>query len=1118
MTVAAPPASPFKGLAAFDDSEHDALFFFGREREREVLVANLLASRLTVLYGESGVGKSSLLAAGVVRALRSQAPRAVVDLHATWSGGSAGVVEAAAGADEAYLILDQFEEYFLYHGEGEGLMQELPELLREPRTNVLISLREDSLARLDAFKADIPNVFANQIRLDHLDRAAARSAILGPVERWNQLTGERVAVEPELVDAVLDQTGGARIEAPYLQLVLERIWNAEGAGGGRTLRRATLDRLGGAATIVREHLEGALASLDGPEQDVAASMFEHLVTPSGTKIAHQAPDLAEYAHVEEDDLRRVLAKLTRERIVRGVDSSDRFEIFHDVLAEPIRGWRQRRRLEAERQESRTRQRRLWAVVAVSLLALAVVAGLAVWAFSERGKAQHQARHANARELDATALQLLTRDPNRGVRLALASAEREPGPASEAVLRQALLTDRMRLVKHAGAPVRAVAASPRGDYFAAAVAGGRVLLLAAKNRRLIRTIHAGPVGALAFTPDGRGLVTAARGGGRVRIWSVPGGRLREHPKDTVAARTTSGSLQLVRLPRALRPRLSHTQLLAVSRTGALAAAVADPGGAVHTWLFDRRGRLVKKLRERGIADLGFSPNGRILATASADGLTGLWDARTARGLKALRDAKSGVQVLAFSPDGKYLATGSADSGVRVWDVDTAIHACSKKTAASCARTYFLFGHTNPVTALAWSPDGRVAASGSPDQKVLLWRMQGLVGAGSLAATLAGSGDAIRALAFTADGQRLVTGGDDGAVRIWDATPDPQLQLLGRAPGPALDAEWAGTHAVALWPRTVRVFDAAARTQTQSLAAEPGRRVYTSLGVSHDASVVAAGASDGSISIWDGRNGLLRGTAHGGRAVTAVAVSRDGGLVVAGDGSGAVHAFTRDGRMRWTAQQVGRVHDLEISSAGDVVVSAGPGGATLWNAHNGARLYRLPVRGGVRHAVFAPAGDLVATGDNDSTVRLWRVRNGTLYRILRRHSRAITGVAFSGDGRLVASSSADLDVRVWNVDTGLGDVMARRSFGPLTGVALDSTGHWVAGAAPSSVVLWNAATGDALFSYLRGHDDHLTSVSFAPGTTNLLTSSLDGTVRTFDCDVCVDLPTLVHLAEVRLAQTR
>src|SRR3954453_21906803 len=542
-SVACPPGAPFKGLAAFDDSELDALFFFGREREREVLVANLLASRLTVLYGESGVGKSSLLAAGVVRSLRSQAPRAAVDLHATWSGGTDGVLEVVAEAEEGYLVLDQFEEYFLYHDEGGGLLRDLPELLQSTRVNVLIALREDSLARLDAFKAAIPSVFANQIRLEHLDRAAARSAILGPVDRWNRLTEEHVAVEPELVEAVLDQTGGTRIEAPYLQLVLERIWNAEGAGERRVLRRATLDRLGGAETIVREHLERALASLDAHEQEVAADMFAHLVTPSGTKIAHQTPDLAEYAGASEDDVRRVLRKLTSERIVHGVASSDRYEIFHDVLAEPIRTWQVERQVEAERDAAHRRQRRLYGVVAVALVALAVVAGLAVWAFVERGRAEDQARHARARELEARASENLTVDPNESVRLALAAAKREPGSATESVLRDAYLTDKMRLVRHAPAPVTAVAASPDEKLLAMAVARHGVELIDAHNRRLVRTVPVpGTISGLAFTDDGSRLISSVRTG-RAHLWDVA----TAEPLPThgfVAAQTPDLSFRLV----------------------------------------------------------------------------------------------------------------------------------------------------------------------------------------------------------------------------------------------------------------------------------------------------------------------------------------------------------------------------------------------------------------------------------------------------------------------------------------------------------------------------------------------------------------------------------------------
>src|SRR5205823_1844564 len=141
MTAVAAPPGPYKGLSAFDDTEVDALLFFGRGRERDVLVANLLASRLTVLYGESGVGKSSILRAGVARELRRVAPEADVVVHDTWAGDPAGPLGGLDDDVETYLILDQFEEYFVYNQPPDApgtLVAELPELLRRsPRTNVL---------------------------------------------------------------------------------------------------------------------------------------------------------------------------------------------------------------------------------------------------------------------------------------------------------------------------------------------------------------------------------------------------------------------------------------------------------------------------------------------------------------------------------------------------------------------------------------------------------------------------------------------------------------------------------------------------------------------------------------------------------------------------------------------------------------------------------------------------------------------------------------------------------------------------------------------------------------------------------------------------------------------
>ncbi len=393
MSAVAAPPSPYKGLAPFDDSELDALLFFGREREIEVIVANLMASRLTVLYGASGVGKTSLLRAGVAHRLRRE-QNAVVVVFSAWTGDPVAnlldAVEAAAGegagsvrrggalADvlaawtrrldaELYIVLDQFEEYFLYNENERGpgtLAEELPEAVRRAalRVNFLIGIREDSLASLDAFKARIPNLFGNSLRLDRLERSAARAAILGPLERYNELVpaGDRVEAQPELVEAVLDEVaagrvdlglsgrGGVgeedsdRIETPYLQLVLERLWEVETSRGSNRLRLETLRELGGAAHIVEDHLERAMAELSPEEKDAAAAMYNHLVTPSGMKIAHRAGDLAGYASIGEAETQHVLKRLVEERIVRAAEDGaegPRYEIFHDVLAEAVLAWR-----------------------------------------------------------------------------------------------------------------------------------------------------------------------------------------------------------------------------------------------------------------------------------------------------------------------------------------------------------------------------------------------------------------------------------------------------------------------------------------------------------------------------------------------------------------------------------------------------------------------------------------------------------------------------------------------------------------------------------------------------------------------------------------------------------
>jgi WD40 repeat protein len=1012
--------SPYKGLAAFEDSDLDTLFFFGRARERDVVVANLLASRLTVLYGESGVGKSSLLQAAVLRALRAAAPDAEVALHDTWSLPSDDAFAAVREAEDSYLILDQFEESFLY--DHDALVETLPELLRTSRAHVLVSLREDALSRLDVFKAALPQIFANQLRLDHLDRDAARAAIVGPLDRWNELMGEHVTAEPEVVETILDQVAtDGRVEAPYLQLVLERIWDAERANGSATLRLQTLRDVGGATTIVSDHVDVALAALPPDQQDAAASVLDHLVTPSGTKIAHRVGDLAEYASVPADRVTRVLDRLSRDRIVRSVDGSDRYEIFHDVLAEPLTAWRTSRAIERERAAARTRQRRLLVVAALSLLALAVVAGLAVWAFSERGTARSQARHARARALEATALQQLTVDPRQSLHSALAAAVLEPGSASESVLRQSLIADRLRHTRAVGGPVRALAWSPDGRVVAVAAPRGRIVLVDPRTGRRLQTLDAKrAVESLGFEGDGTTLV-AARLGGSVRAWDVTTGDAVAASRHLLTATDVHGRSVLVPTRGRLAKVAAHVTAARVGPAGSpLAAVVTDPGGRKRTWLFDKRGKLLRILPEHGIAGVSYAPDGRLLATASADGDTTLWNPLTGKRVHVLNDGGGSVVAVAFSPDGTLLATGGLDGGVRVW------------TVGNAQRLFYFIGHTNPVTALAWSPDGRVVASASVDRTVRLWAVAHIVAAGTPVALLAGAQDAVRALSFSPDGHQLATGSDDARVRVWDASPEQTLTLLGRARGGFTDATWLGPARVAAAaPDGVHIYSTATHRLlrivpvrgVRELALDHGTLYgITSKGIvnvfqngsvvyTHATTMAVVGtrimAGQGDHVFGHGRTFDVPG------GVVRVALSPDRHLLATADADGTTRLFDVD---RGTLLHVFRGHhgpvtDVAFSDDGRLLATSGRDTrAIVWNIASRRERVLSGTFGTVAAVAFSPDGRWVVTAGPISA-GLWPTSTGRLQFYLRGDTSALTAVAFSPDGGTILSASKDGTVRTY-----------------------------------------------------------------------------------------------------------
>src|SRR5215216_1471133 len=336
---------PYVGLQPYSEADQD--YFFGRERESRIISSNLYAAPLTVLYGASGVGKSSVLRAGVLPRLRTS-PRTAVVIFDGWAdqnllntlkakcleaivtaGGKNVKVDSSLPLDEflfsatqaldgmLVILLDQFEEYFLYHPETEKDNPFDPEFARsvnreEIDVNFLIALREDTLSKLDRFRARIPNMLGNALRLRHLDAGSARDAMRKPLEVYGKRFPNKppVSIEDALVEELIQEIqvekliigqrgrgvyevadsaedSDVRIEAPFLQLVLTRLWDEDiNHQGSHVLRLATLNALGGAGHIVQTHMDAAMNTLSLEEQETAASIFRYMVTPSGTKIAY----------------------------------------------------------------------------------------------------------------------------------------------------------------------------------------------------------------------------------------------------------------------------------------------------------------------------------------------------------------------------------------------------------------------------------------------------------------------------------------------------------------------------------------------------------------------------------------------------------------------------------------------------------------------------------------------------------------------------------------------------------------------------------------------------------------------------------------------------------------
>ncbi|BCL33810.1 hypothetical protein [Nostoc sp. MS1] len=1089
----------------------------GRQQDVNRLIERLTRAdyKLTVVHGHSGVGKSSLLKAGLLPTVKNQligervALPIVISAYTDWiTTFGRSFYNALAPLDisssleltptilldklrsattrnhSIIIIFDQFEEFFFVSSFQQKLdfYQFFSECLNIPYVKIIISIREDYLHYLLDFERwdktqpdnfhDLDVINRNILDKDiryYLGKFSSDDAI-GIIRYFTKTS--QYEVKDDLIQELVQDLAGENGEVNPIELqIVGAQLQAENI---TTLEKYKL--CGGTKKLIERWLEEVIRDCGQQNEELSWKLLYELTDEKGTRPLKTKSDLILALEKDIDiqpDFESCWELILEILVGSGLvlcwreELGDRYQLVHDYLVQPIRKKNDRgiiaelEKVKSEKNQAEVAQKlsqeHLNAVLQRRLReARAAGIMLAVMGGTIASLWWQADMQKKAAELQTARAE--TSETNLQISAIAASSEAlfSSNKEFDALLESLRAWQKLKQAKEVNPEthMRVVTALQQAVY-------GVTELNRLEG-------HTDIVWGVAFSPDGQLLVSGSTDK-TLKIWRSDGTLLQTLEGHTSAVTSVAFSPDGQTIASA---SLDQTVLLWQKNptTGKYEPAAQQP---------------IK--HQDFVYSVNFSPDGKLIATASKDKTIKIWH-RDGSLVKTIKGHQDAVNWVTFSPDNQFLASGSEDQTVKIWRIDGRL----VKT---------LSGHRQGVTSVTFSPDGKLLASGDRANTIQLWQWDGTNKNSpevNLYRTLQQHTSTIWSLSFSSDSKQLASASDDNTINLWSQTGELIKTFKGHGDAVVSVAFSPDNKMLASgsYDKSVKLWSLAAPT----LPVLQGHKDRVlSIAWSPDGQILASGSRDRTIRLWRRELGKGKLDAHIYKVledhtamVHSVSIDPKGEILASASEDKTIKLWRLDGTLLKTLPgHNDAVTSVNFSPDGSLIASASRDSTIkLWN-RDGSLLKTLKGHEArVNSVSFSPDGEILASASNDKTIKLWR-RDGSLIKTLAPHDSWVLGVSFSPTEQLLASAGWDNTVRLWRRDGTLIQTLLKGLSDSVNAVAFSPNGEILATANwDSTVKLWSRE--GKLIKTLNGHSAPVLSVSFSPDGQTLASASDDGTI--------------------------